>query len=186
MNKNLPPIFFTGFGFLGLMASWSCLPPFQIGNFKDTTPTMAVRPSVKPMTKPTTTPIPDSAQIAPVVGRIYTAEQTGSNPATVVVTVTALEGETGTFEIATTASADKNTLITPPANGVYWLDVAVANPLTKDISGYPEEVITVKAGTFNARKVKGPDGTFYWFAQGVLLKSSNTAKATELELVKVQ
>jgi hypothetical protein len=149
-------------------------------------PTATILPSASPDAGATQAASPAPA-IAPAVGRKYTLSQTGSNPATIVIDVVTLAGDKGTYNTTTTvgsaAPVVQQGLAASKQNGVYWLGQG-QSPVTKDITSYPVEQITTKAGTFMASKVTSADGTLFWFAQGVEIKSTNSAGVTELVAVQ--
>lgn len=169
----LPVVLIAG-GLAALLGSWAC----EIG------PASGPPPAAPP---PSVAPLPLTPDLTPAVNKTYT---------TLVlpdvkydVTIEAIAGDTITYDLATTtgmASPTSQTgLKVTKTNGVYWLGTG-ASPVTKDISTYPTEAVLTLPSRyqFTANKVTAADGTTYWFAQGILVKSSGPSSTSQLVTVK--
>lgn len=145
----------------------------------------------QPTTAPAASTAPASAAnggLAIAAGKKYHYKYTPESVGYVDFEIHSVSGDAVTYSGKTVISGrpeqvDTNKTATKQ-NGVYWTS-AEPNPVTKDIATYPEETVTVKAGTFTCRKVPSADGaTMHWFAGPMIVKAANNV--VSMELVSVE
>lgn len=158
-----------------------------------TGPTPATPPAGagQPTTAPAASAAPTSADtggLAIAAGKKYHYKYTPESVGYVDFEIHAINGDAVTYSGKTVITGradqvDTNKTATKQ-NGVYWTS-SEPNPVTKDIATYPQETVTVKAGTFTCRKVPSADGaTMHWFAGPLIVKAANNV--VSMELVSVE
>jgi hypothetical protein len=147
--------------------------------------------TAQPSAAPAASAAPSAAAnggLAIAAGKKYHYKYTPESVGYVDFEIHAVNGDAVTYSGKTVITGradqvDTNKTATKQ-NGVYWTSTE-PNPVTKDIATYPEETVTVKAGTFTCRKVPSADGaTMHWFAGPMIVKAANNV--VSMELVSVE
>jgi len=195
MSQRLPRVL-TVLAGLGLLGSAACFPLPTIvlpGSGPRPTPLIDVVPTPHPSVSPSASASPGatpsagpsvSSSVYPLEGRVYTVADHKAN-ATRVYTITSVDGSLVTYDLATSTGGSSPTVSrsqhVTQVNGVFWTE-AGASPVTQGIESYPQESVTVQAGTFPAFKVTSGANTF-WFCGGICIKASGAD--VDFELTKV-